>query len=207
MIKVAKGETGLLLGKVTIKAPFDGYTNAEASEKKLFRNVFETGDVWFNSGDLLRDMGFRHAQFVDRLGDTFRWKGENVSTTEVDEVANTFDQVDEATTYGVEVPETDGRAGMVSLALNCSLKDFNPERFCSHMQQALPTYAMPVFIRVRSELEVTGTFKHRKVDLKKEGFDISAIKEPVYVLLPGTKAYKKINKKLHQELEANKHRL
>ena len=206
-IKVTKGETGLLLGKVTNKTPFDGYTNPEASEKKLFRDVFEAGDVWFNSGDLLRDMGFRHAQFVDRLGDTFRWKGENVSTTEVDEVANTFSQVDEATTYGVEVPDTDGRAGMVSLALNCTLKDFKADQFCTHMQQALPAYAVPLFIRVRSELEVTGTFKHRKVDLKREGFDVNVIAEPVYVLMPGTKTYKKVTKKLYTELSGGKHRL
>lgn len=203
-IKVGKGETGLLLGQVTKKTPFDGYTNKEASEKKLFRGVFEQGDLWFNSGDLLKDMGFRHAQFVDRLGDTFRWKGENVSTTEVDEVANSFFQVAEATTYGVDVPGTDGRAGMISLVLNVPLKDFDAAGLSNTLKQALPSYAVPVFIRLRSELEVTGTFKHRKVDLKKEGFDIASLKDPVYAWLPKGDGYRKLTKKNHGEIVAKK---
>ncbi len=203
-IKVGKGETGLLLGQVTKKTPFDGYTNKEASEKKLFRNVFEQGDLWFNSGDLLKDMGFRHAQFVDRLGDTFRWKGENVSTTEVDEVANGFHQVSEATTYGVEIPGTDGRAGMISLVLNVPLKEFDAQALSQTLKNALPAYALPVFIRLRSELEVTGTFKHRKVDLKKQGFDIKTLKDPVYAWLPGTDGYQKLTKKRFDEVMAKK---
>ena len=203
-IKVGKGETGLLLGQVTKKTPFDGYTSKEASEKKLFRDVFEQGDLWFNSGDLLKDMGFRHAQFVDRLGDTFRWKGENVSTTEVDEVANGFYQAEEATTYGVEIPGTDGRAGMISLVLNVALKDFDAKALSASLQSSLPAYALPIFIRLRSELEVTGTFKHRKVDLKEQGFDVNQLKDPVYAWLPGSDCYQKLTKKRYEEIMAKK---
>jgi citronellyl-CoA synthetase len=203
-IKVGKGETGLLLGQVTKKTPFDGYTSKEATEKKLFRDVFEQGDLWFNSGDLLKDMGFRHAQFVDRLGDTFRWKGENVSTTEVDEVANGFYQAEEATTYGVEVPGTDGRAGMISLVLNVALKDFDAKALSASLQSALPAYALPVFIRLRSELEVTGTFKHRKVDLKEQGFDVNQLKDPVYAWLPDSDSYQKLTKKRFEDIMAKK---
>jgi len=189
------------LGQVTAKSPFDGYTNSAASEKKLFRDVFEDGDLWFNSGDLMKDMGFRHAQFVDRLGDTFRWKGENVSTTEVDEVMNSFHQVFESTTYGVEVPGADGRAGMSSVVLSCPVKEFDGKSLGQHLKSVLPSYAVPVFVRVRSELEVTGTFKHRKIDLKNQGFDVDAVKDPIYYLKDGGNEYVKVTKKVVKDFQ------
>ena len=204
-IKVGRGETGLLIGEVTAKTPFDGYTNKEASEKKIFRDVFSDGDMWFNSGDLLKDMGYRHAQFVDRLGDTFRWKGENVSTTEVDEVCNGLEQVDEATTYGVAIPGTDGKAGMTSLVLSCDVKDFELDGFAAHVLDKLPGYAVPRFIRLKSQLEITGTFKHRKGDLKKEGYDVSQIKEPVYALDMKARKYVKLTKTVIKAIESGKH--
>ena len=203
-IKVSRGETGLLIGQVTAKTPFDGYTNKEASEKKIFRDVFADGDVWFNSGDLLKDMGYRHAQFVDRLGDTFRWKGENVSTTEVDEVCNGLEQVDEATTYGVAIPGTDGKAGMTSLVLSCDVKAFDLDGFAAHVLDKLPGYAVPRFIRLKSQLEITGTFKHRKGDLKKEGFDISLIKEPVYAMDLKARKFVKVTKTVVKNIESGK---
>ncbi|MEC8050545.1 MAG: long-chain-acyl-CoA synthetase [Myxococcota bacterium] len=203
-IKVARGETGLLIGQVTAKTPFDGYTNKEASEKKIFRDVFVDGDMWFNSGDLLKDMGYRHAQFVDRLGDTFRWKGENVSTTEVDEVCNGLEQVDEATTYGVAIPGTDGKAGMTSLVLSCDVKEFDLDGFAAHVLDKLPGYAVPRFIRLKSQLEITGTFKHRKGDLKKEGFDISLVKEPVYAMDLKSRKFIKVTKTVVKNIESGK---
>ena len=206
MINVEVGETGLLVAKITEKTPFDGYTNKEANEKKLFRNSFEDGDTWFNSGDLMKNMGFRHAQFVDRLGDTFRWKGENISTTEVEEVINKIDAVAEATVYGVEIPGTDGRAGMGAVVFKGNLDTFDGKAFAKHLKPNLPTYGVPVFLRLKSELEVTGTFKHRKVELKKEGFDPDAIGEPVYVLLPGTDEYVRVTKKLKGEIDKGKYR-
>ena len=116
MKKVAPGETGLLVAEISERMPFVGYTEKEETEKKIFRDVFEKGDAWFNCGDLVFNQGYRHIQFVDRLGDTFRWKGENVSTSEVEQVVNSLDQVDQSTAYGVLIPGTDGRAGMDEIA-------------------------------------------------------------------------------------------
>ncbi|MBF0353238.1 MAG: long-chain-acyl-CoA synthetase [SAR324 cluster bacterium] len=206
LIKVKRGEIGLLLGEVSAKYGFDGYTNKEASEKKLMRNVFKAGDVWFNSGDLLKDQGFRHAQFADRLGDTFRWQGENVSTTEVSEVITVSNQVAEATVYGVEIPGTDGRAGMASLVLSVPVKDLDLDELLKLMTQNLSAYAIPRFIRVQEELAITGTFKHQKGQLKKEGYDLSLIKDPIFVLLPKTDKYVRLTRKIYNEIQEKEYR-
>jgi acyl-CoA synthetase (AMP-forming)/AMP-acid ligase II len=189
LIRVGRGEIGLLIGEVSEKYAFDGYTDKAASEKKLLRNAFADGDCWFNSGDLLKDQGFRHAQFVDRVGDTFRWKGENVSTNEVAEVLSTFGQIDETTVYGVKVPNTDGRAGMASLVANVAVDELDMTALAKHARAALPGYAVPLFLRVRPELEVTGTFKQKKGELRKQGFDPTQVKEPLFVLLPKAAGY------------------
>lgn len=178
--KVPSGGVGLLLAEITDRAPFDGYTDAKASNSKQLRNVFKRGDCWFNTGDLVRDQGWRHIQFVDRVGDTFRWKGENVATTEVEAALNQIDGVEQAVVYGVEVPNCDGRAGMASLS--CVGERFDGKAVAAALRQALPAYAVPLFIRLRQEQEVTATFKYRKVDLKREGFDPSVIKDPLYLL-------------------------
>jgi citronellyl-CoA synthetase len=189
MIRVGRGEVGLLIAEVSERYAFDGYTDKAASEKKLFRDVFRKGDVWFNSGDLLRDQGFRHAQFIDRVGDTFRWKGENVSTNEVAEALNTFHQVAESTVYGVQVPGTDGRCGMAALVLRCPVSDFDLREFARHVESQLPSYARPLFLRVRPELEVTGTFKQVKSDLRRQGFDPAQVDEPLFVMPPRQASY------------------
>lgn len=182
MLRVNKGESGLLLTEVTERFGFEGYTDPKASEKKLFRDVFAPGDCWFNTGDLVRDQGFKHIQFVDRLGDTFRWKGENVATTEVEAAVNRWPQVDQAVVYGVEVPNTDGRAGMAAITPTCPVDEFDFAGFANHVAGSLPAYARPLFLRLREAQEVTGTFKHRKVELKQEGFDPNACGEPLYLL-------------------------
>ena len=206
MVKVKPGEVGLLLGKVTKVIEFDGYTDKKANDKKLLKDVFKKGDLWYNSGDLLRDVGYRHAQFVDRLGDTFRWKGENVSTTMVEEALNAFGQINETTVYGVQIPGTDGRAGMASIVSNVPVDQFDLEGLASLLKKELPVYAIPVFIRIQTELEVTGTFKHRKVDLKKEGFVITQMEEPVYVWLPRATEYVLVDENLHDEIQKSKYR-
>ncbi len=197
--RAGRGEVGLLVAEVSEKFSFDGYTDKAASEKKLLRNVFRQGDVYFNSGDLLRDLGFHHAQFVDRVGDTFRWRGENVSTNEVAEVLNTFPDIAEATVYGVEVPGAEGRAGMASLVLRGERLDLS--RLGAYVRDQLPPYAVPVFLRVRRELEVTSTFKQMKSELRKEGFDARKISEPVYALLPGRSEYVPVTPELLAQLE------
>ena len=139
--KVKKGEAGLLLGKITDKSPFHGYTDAQKTEKSILRDVFEPGDAWFNTGDLMRDLGFRHAQFVDRLGDTFRWKGENVSTTQVEAILDGIDQVSETVVYGVEIAGTNGRAGMACIRLNAPAESFDFQAMLERLRKELPNYA------------------------------------------------------------------
>src|SRR5258705_5366128 len=145
--KVETGEPGLLLSKVSSFQPFDGYTDPPASEKKLVRNAFRDGDVWFNTGDLMRSQGFGHAAFTDRLGDTFRWKGENVATTEVEAAISTDPQVEEATVFGVEVPGTGGPAGMVAVRPKEGAA-FDGKALAKPAYGGLPGDARPLFVRV-----------------------------------------------------------
>ncbi|MFT3859422.1 MAG: long-chain-acyl-CoA synthetase [Aquabacterium sp.] len=182
MRKVKKGECGLLLTEITEKAPLDGYTDSKATEAKVFRNVLKKGDAWFNTGDLVRDQGFGHIAFVDRVGDTFRWKGENVATTEVEAALGTIDGIKEAVVYGVEVPGADGRAGMAAIIWDDAQGHIDGEALAKALYKSLPKYAVPLFIRVREEHEVTATFKHRKVDLKREGFDPNKVTDVLYEL-------------------------
>ncbi|MEO3757646.1 long-chain-acyl-CoA synthetase FadD6 [Mycobacterium sp. B14F4] len=188
--KVPNGEPGLLLSKVSNFQPFDGYTDQKESEKKLVRDAFKEGDVWFNTGDLMRSQGFGHAAFADRLGDTFRWKGENVATTEVEAAISTDPQVEEATVFGVEVEGAGGRAGMAAIELKEG-QEFDGKALAKAAYDKLPGYAVPLFVRVVKELAHTSTFKSQKVDLRKEGYggssgegdeDAGAIEDPIYVL-------------------------
>jgi fatty-acyl-CoA synthase len=185
LTKVKAGEVGLLLAKVTPRAPFDGYTDDEASERKLVRDGFRSGDCWFNTGDLVLNQGLTHVAFVDRLGDTFRWKGENVATTEVEAVLARQPQVADVAVYGVEVPGADGRAGMAAVVLREGA-DLDGAGLAVALREALPTYAVPLFVRVVNSLEHTSTFKSVKVRLRNEGYDTS---DPVYVLVGGDEGY------------------
>ena len=194
-IEVEPGEPGLLLGHINEAAVFEGYTNAEATEKKIFRNAFEDGDAWFNSGDLIREidvgyaLGYPHYQFVDRIGDTFRWKSENVSTNEVGELVNGFPQVKFCNVYGVEVPRADGRAGMAALTLDDGVEALDIDGFSRYIADSLPAYARPVFLRIQPDIDVTGTFKMVKGDLRKQGYDLTRIEDPLYVLKPKESVY------------------
>ena len=187
MTREGKGGIGLLLTEITVKAPLDGYTDAKATQAKVFRDVFKKGDAWFNTGDLVRNQGFGHIQFVDRVGDTFRWKGENVATTEVEAALGCVDGISEAVVYGVEVPGADGRAGMAAICWDHSKGHLDGVMLAQALHKALPKYAVPLYIRVREEHEVTATFKHRKVELKRDGFDTSKVSDVLYAL--GDKGY------------------
>ena len=182
--KAKKGEAGLLISEISAKWPFDGYTDPAKSEAAILRNVFKQGDAWFNTGDLMRDIGCKHAQFVDRLGDTFRWKGENVSTTEVENVLGAFPGVEDAVVYGVEIPGTNGRCGMAALRLSADTR-LDTQALAAHLDAELPAYAAPVFIRLMGEVETTGTFKYKKTDLKQAAYNPSTVAEPMWVRLPG----------------------
>ncbi|MFI8384333.1 long-chain-acyl-CoA synthetase [Pseudomonas sp. NPDC079086] len=204
--RVAKGEAGLLLGKITDKSPFHGYTNTRDTERCILRDVFEPGDAWFNTGDLMRDMGFRHAQFVDRLGDTFRWKGENVSTTQVEAVLDGVAEVSETVVYGVEVANTNGRAGMACIRLACAPEDFDFQALLTHLRQELPAYAVPLFLRLSAEMETTGTFKHKKAPLKEQAYDLERCSDPLYAWLPGSDRYVPLTRELQVAIAAGHYR-
>ena len=203
--RVARGEAGLLLGKITDKSPFHGYTNARDTERCILRDVFEPGDAWFNTGDLMRDMGFRHAQFVDRLGDTFRWKGENVSTTEVENVLGAFPGVEDAVVYGVEIPGTNGRCGMAALRLSEG-QQLDGTALAAHLDAELPVYAAPLFIRLLGEVETTGTFKYKKADLKQAAYDPTRVQEPLWVRLPGESCFTRLDHALFSAISQQAYR-
>ena len=169
LTKVSAGGVGLLLSKITDRAPFDGYSDEDATKKKLLQDGFKDGDCWFDTGDLVRQQGFRHVSFVDRLGDTFRWKGENVATTQVEGALGSHPDVDQAVVFGVDVPGTDGKAGMAALTLR-SGKKFDGASLATHAYESLPSYAVPLFVRVVESLEATSTFKSKKVELRKTGY-------------------------------------
>lgn len=189
-IACARGEAGEAIGRIGRAdeggGRFEGYTDASETEKKILRDVFAKGDAWFRTGDLMRldDKGFFH--FVDRIGDTFRWKGENVATSEVNDAVRDFTGVVDATTYGVSIPGADGRAGMSAIVVN---EGFDIEALPAHLAQSLPAYARPVFIRISRELDATETFKQKKGELARAGFDPDAIKDPMFMLEPKSGAY------------------
>ncbi|MFP5306822.1 MAG: long-chain-acyl-CoA synthetase [Gammaproteobacteria bacterium] len=207
MHKVARGGVGLLITEVTDKAPFDGYTDAQATEAKLLRNVFKKGDCWFNTGDLVRDQGFHHIQFADRIGDTFRWKGENVATTEVEAAFSGFTGVEHAAVYGVQVPRADGRAGMAALSVAEPPTAATLAALARHLCAALPAYAVPLFLRIVGEHDTTSTFKFRKAALKQQGFDPQRISDPLYVLRDRNAGYEPLTPELYQQIVAGALRL
>lgn len=199
--KVKQGEPGLLLGEITPKWNFEGYSQKDATEKAILRDAFRKGDAWFNTGDVLKEIGWRHLQFVDRMGDTYRWKGENVSTTEVENVFDRFDGIQETIVYGVEIPGTNGRAGMATLVPSAPGRRLDGKALLGHLKAELPPYAIPIFVRVTDEIEKTGTFKYRKVDLKKLGYSLERKADEVLVWLPGSDAYRPLTPDLVQDIE------
>jgi acyl-CoA synthetase (AMP-forming)/AMP-acid ligase II len=206
MQKVSTGESGLLLGEISADNPFVGYSSKAATDSKILRDVFVKGDAWFNTGDLIRDVGYGHIQFLDRTGDTYRWKGENVSTTEVEKVANSFGQVSLSAVYGVSMPGGDGRAGMAAIIPEGDRDTFDLAGLADHFQKELPSYAVPKFIRMRDEFAFTPTHKIKKVNLKKEGFNPDTAVDTLYVLLPGGSAYEPLTKGIYAEIQDGKFR-
>ncbi len=167
---------------------FEGYTSKDATEKKILRNVFRQGDAWWSSGDLLRCDEDGYCWFVDRIGDTFRWKSENVSTTEVADALGDFPGLDAITVYGVHVPGAGGRAGMASLVLQ-SDATFDPKAFWDLALSRLPRYAAPLFLRLSATADMTGNYKLRKVDLQRDGYDPEKVKDPLFVRDDSAKTY------------------
>ena len=206
--KVKKGDVGLLIGKITRRSPFDGYTDPEKNKSVIMKDVFKHGDSFFNTGDLVRDIGFRHAQFVDRLGDTFRWKGENVSTTEVENAVSEYEKIAEAVVYGVEIPNTNGRAGMAAITLSegTTLTEQDLQQMATQFKKCVPAYAVPVFLRIQKQVETTGTFKYQKNKLKEQSFDPNKNDERLLVLLPNATGYCDLTPEIFSNIEAYQYR-
>jgi fatty-acyl-CoA synthase len=183
---------------------FEGYTSQQDSERKVLRNVFAHGDAWYRTGDLMRKDATGFFYFVDRIGDTFRWKGENVSTSEVAAAIAAFPGVADATVYGVEVPGTEGAAGMATLVVDGTL-DF--AAFRRHLARQLPTYARPLFVRIKEHIEITATFKHRKHELKREGYDPEATTDAIYFDDPAWQAFVRLDAVRYREIQAGPVRL
>jgi fatty-acyl-CoA synthase len=207
-IRCAANEIGEAIGKIHDGSmnggTFEGYTDGAESESKILRNVFEPGDAWYRTGDLMRRDAGGFFYFVDRIGDTFRWKGENVSTSEVAAAITAFPGIVEATVYGVHIPGTEGAAGMAAIVCDRAL-DFMA--FRAHLARRLPAYARPLFVRVMTKIAVTGTFKHTKSDLRREGFDPAATADTIYFDDPARREFARLDGVFHGSIQAGKVRL
>src|SRR5690348_7651380 len=200
-IACARGEVGEAIGRIGTAdeggGRFEGYTDTGETEKKILRDVFVKGDAWFRTGDLMRldEQGFFH--FVDRVGDTFRWKGENVATSEVNDAIRECKGVLDATTYGVEVAGHDGRAGMSAIVIG---DDFDLAAFADHLAARLPAYAHPLLLRISASLDATETFKQKKHQLAREGFDPAAIADRLFFRDPASGAYRPLSAEAHARI-------
>ncbi|XP_054469161.1 long-chain fatty acid transport protein 2 [Anoplopoma fimbria] len=203
-IRAPIGEAGILVAPLTAMNQFLGYAgNRVQSEKKLLRGVFKAGDVYFNTGDLLLHDHRDFLYFHDRIGDTFRWKGENVSTTEVSEVLGLLDFIQEANIYGVTIPGYEGRAGMAAVVFKQDHK-LDGRKLYNHLIKSLPAYAWPWFLRVQTSLDVTETFKQQKVKLVQEGFNPEVAKDLLYFLDVSQKDYIPLTASLYHDIVSGK---
>jgi fatty-acyl-CoA synthase len=200
-ISCDRNEAGEAIGRIGTAGEgggrFEGYTDAAETEKKILRNVFAIGDAWFRTGDLMTLDANGYFHFVDRVGDTFRWKGENVAASEVNEAAMDCLGVVDSTTYGVEIPGVDGRAGMVAVVVD---DRFDLGEFQSCLARRLPAYACPVFVRICATLDITETFKQKKQELVREGFDPGLVKDPIFFREAETGAYRSVDADAHARL-------
>jgi len=207
-LPTAMGETGLLITVISKKAPFRGYTDAASTNDKILHNIFEQGDKYVNTGDLIRrvDVGFTlglpHYQFVDRIGDSFRWKGENISTGEVTELLNNIPGVKSSCVYGVAIANTDGRAGMAAMIIDDDF--FSLDIFSQAVSESLTPSARPIFIRIISELDVTDTYKIKKILLQKEAYKIDEVEDPLFVRMPVSDKYCELDAELYRDIQSGK---
>jgi fatty-acyl-CoA synthase len=194
-VRCGPNEVGEAIGRIqedpsSIGGRFEGYSSREASEEKTLRDVFEPGDAWFRTGDLIRRDAGGYFYFVDRIGDTFRWKGENVSTAEVAETIAACPGVTDAVVYGVTLPGREGRAGMAAIVVG---PGFDLVAFRRCLVERLPDYARPLFVRIRDEIETTATFKPKARDLSREGYDPTVGGDSVYVDDPVRRAFVRLD--------------
>jgi fatty-acyl-CoA synthase len=206
-IPCAPNQVGEALGKIVDEASnsgssFEGYTSPEASEKKILRDVREPGDRWFRTGDLMRKDEKGYYYFVDRMGDTFRRKGENVATAEIAEIICGFPGVEHAIVYGVAVPGVEVRVGMATLAID---RELDMAGFREHLTGRLPSYARPAFLRIRKQIDLTGTFKYSKTDLIRQGYDPEACSDLLY--FDNGDEFIRLDKELYERIQCGEFRL
>jgi fatty-acyl-CoA synthase len=204
--RCAPGEVGEAIGQILGASGvtrFEGYTDAQASGKKVLRDVFSAGDAWYRTGDLMRQDAQGFFYFVDRVGDTFRWKGENVSTMEVEEVIAGCPGVSEVAVYGVAVPKMDGRAGMAALVVG---EDFDLQ-LLRQAAARLPPYARPLILRIVPAIELTGTFKLRKQELARQGYDPASVSDELYIADTARQEYVRLDAAVYQSLQTGTLRL
>jgi fatty-acyl-CoA synthase len=200
-IPCGRGEAGEAIGRIGIASDgggrFEGYTDSAETERKVLRDVFAAGDAWFRTGDLMMLDASGHFYFVDRVGDTFRWKGENVAASEVNQAIDDCPNVVDATTYGVAVPGSDGRAGMAAIVVD---DGFDFREFQTGLACRLPAYACPVFVRICAALEFTETFKQKKQVLVREGFDPHRVQDPLFFLDAETSLYRPVDPDIYARI-------
>jgi fatty-acyl-CoA synthase len=198
-VRCAANETGEAIGRISSDAGarFDGYTDDAATEKKVLRDVFERGDAWFRTGDLMRRDEANFYYFVDRIGDTFRWKGENVATSEVAAAITAFPGIVDANVYGVSIPGADGRAGMAEIVCRGQI---DLAAFRDHLAGRLPRYAHPVLLRLRHEIDITATFKQLKRGTGPDGYDPATCPDGLYVNDPELRAYVQLDQRLYERI-------
>ncbi|MEO8667504.1 MAG: long-chain-acyl-CoA synthetase [Bauldia sp.] len=208
-IECPPDEVGEVISKILVDPMrpgqrFDGYADKAATEKKILPDAFVRGDRWFRTGDLMRRDEHGNFFFVDRIGDTFRWKGENVSTSEVAEMIDTMPEVAEATVYGVPITGTEGKAGMAAIVPG---QGFDLAGLRLHIDAHLTAYARPMFIRVKKEIDATSTFKQRKVELARDGFDPRKTSDPIYFKNLETGEFVLLDEVLFQKIQSGAMRL
>jgi len=208
-MRCAPHEVGEAIGRLLMDSSnvgnrFEGYTSEEASKDKILRNVFEPGDAWYRTGDLMQKDEQGYFYFVDRIGDTFRWKGENVATSEVSEAICAFPGVQQSCVYGVTVPGTEGRAGMAMLVTDDEL---DLAAFRTHLIHRLPHYAVPLFLRITNEMEVTSTFKYTKNVFLRQGYDPDATGDVIYFNNRERREFVRLDKELYDRIQLGQVRL
>lgn len=207
LVEVRPGGVGLLIFEISDAQPYNGYTDEEASAKKVLTDVFKPGDRWFHTGDLVLNQGHGHIRFIDRVGDTFRWRGENVATTEVERVLNGWHQIEDAVVYGVEVPGTEGRCGMAWVRVRPE-EELDLDGLAKTLRAELPGYAVPRFLTTGAgDAAVTGTFKHQKADLKRAGYRRESNAGPVHVLAPDADGFAPLTAQAEAQIAAGALRL
>jgi fatty-acyl-CoA synthase len=208
-ISCTPNEIGEAIGKIDNKSAnvgnrFEGYNCDAESERKVLRDAIDQGDAWFRTGDLLRQDEHGFFYFVDRIGDTFRWKGENVSTMELSQTISAMSGVREAVVYGVPVPGYEGRVGMAALVVD---QNFDLVIFREYIAGHLPRYARPLFIRVCEEIEITSTFKQRKSELARQGYNPTASSDAVYIDDPELKRFVRLEETVFDRIQTGQIRL